>query len=131
MMARRSGGILSTAYASLTLVILIAACKPPPDDRHHMPEASAARGKEIIARVGCGACHVVPGVAWPQGRVGPSLEAFATQNLIAGQVPNRPDLLAGFVRNAPAYVRGSTMPAMPLTEEESRDVAAYLYTLKP
>jgi hypothetical protein len=38
-------------------------------------------------------------------------------------------MLAAYVRDAPALVPGSGMPAMPLTQEESRDVAAYLYTL--
>ena len=94
-----------------------------------MPGASAAHGLEIIERVGCGSCHTIPGLAWPEGRVGPSLEGFADRGLIAGQLPNRPDVLAAFVRNAPALLPGTTMPAMPLSEGESRDVAAYLYSL--
>lgn len=92
-----------------------------------MPQASAVRGKQVIERVGCGACHSIPGVRWPAGEVGPSLEGFANQGLIAGRLPNRPDLLAAFVRNAPAVLPGTTMPAMPLDEAEARDVAAYLY----
>ncbi len=92
-----------------------------------MPQASAARGLEAIARSGCGACHVIPGLRWPQGASGPSLKGFADQGLIAGRLPNRPDTLAAFVRNAPAVLPGATMPAMPLTEVEARDVAAYLY----
>ncbi len=94
-----------------------------------MPGASAARGLEAIERAGCGACHAIPGVRWPEGRTGPSLRGFADRGLIAGRVPNRPDLLAAFVRNAPAVVPETTMPPMPLTEQESRDVAAYLYSL--
>lgn len=92
-----------------------------------MPQASAERGKEAIERAGCAACHRIPGRRWPKGAVGPSLEGFANQGLIAGRVPNRPDLLAAFIRNAPAVLPGTTMPAMPLSEEEARDVAAYLY----
>lgn len=126
-----TGGRLSTAHASLSLVLLIAACKPPPDERHHMPEASAARGKAIIGKAGCGACHTIPGIQWPQGNLGPPLQGFADQTLIAGRLPNRPDLLSAFIRNAPALVPGTAMPAMPLSEGESRDVAAYLYTLEP
>ena len=79
-------------------------------------------------RTGCGSCHRIPGV-WPEGSVGPSLEAFAQQTLIAGRLPNRADVLAEFVRDAPRYAPGTGMPAMPLTQEEARDVAAYLYTL--
>lgn len=92
-----------------------------------MPQASAMRGAEAIKRAGCGACHVVPGIDWPQGGSGPSLEGFADQGLIAGRLPNRPDVLAAFVRNAPATLPGTTMPAMPLSAGEARDVAAYLY----
>lgn len=94
-----------------------------------MPQANAAKGLEAIERVGCGACHAIPGLTWPEGTVGPSLAGFAGRGLIAGRLPNQPDLLAAFVRDAPALVPDTAMPAMPLTEEESRDVAAYLYTL--
>lgn len=92
-----------------------------------MPQASVARGLAAMERVGCGACHVIPGLRWPQGASGPSLEGFAAQGLIAGRLPNRPDMLAAFVRDAPATVPGTTMPAMPLSAQEARDVAAYLY----
>lgn len=120
------GDFLPIARALLP-ILLTAACKPPPQDQHHMPQASPARGKAAIERVGCGACHAIPGVAWPKGATGPSLEGFAGQTLIAGRLPNRPDLLAAYVRNAPATLPGTTMPAMPLTRQEARDVAAYLY----
>lgn len=94
-----------------------------------MPEASASRGLRAMERVGCGSCHTIPGLGWPKGRVGPSLDGFADRSLIAGHLPNRPDVLAAFVRNAPALLPETTMPAMPLSEEESRDVADYLYSL--
>ena len=88
-----------------------------------------ARGKAAIERVGCAACHEIPGIEWPTGRTGPSLAGFDDIGPIAGALPNTPENLAAFVRNAPAAKVGSTMPAMPLTQEESRDVAAYLYGL--
>lgn len=109
-------------------LLLTAACKPPPDEVQHMPQASAARGLEAIERAGCGACHVIPGLVWPRGRSGPSLEGFGDQGLIAGRLPNRPDLLARFVRNAPAVMPDTTMPAMPVSVREARDIAAFLYT---
>lgn len=123
----RAGFRVATAAA----LMLMAGCKPPPDERHQMPEASAARGRETIARAGCTSCHTVPGIRWPQGQVGPSLHGFAASNLISGRLPNRPDILAAYVANAPAVLPGTTMPAMPINREEARDVAAYLYTLKP
>ena len=113
---------------ALVPLLLLTACKPPPDRAQHMPQANAARGMEAISRAGCGACHMIPGIRWPQGRSGPSLEGFADQGLIAGRLANRPDLLAAYVRDAPATLPGTTMPAMPLSAAEARDVAAYLYS---
>ena len=117
------------ARAMPATLLLLAACKPPPDARHHMPEADAAAGRAVVERVGCTSCHAFPDIGWPRGAVGPDLSRFATQTLIAGRLPNRPDQLAAFVRDAPATLPGSAMPAMPIDEAEARDVAAYLYTL--
>ena len=82
------------------------------------PSAQGACGE-------CGSCHAVAGISWPEGRVGARLEGLAERALIAGQVPNTPENMAAFIRNAPAHVPGTTMPAMPLTD--ARDIAAYLY----
>lgn len=117
-----------TAYLT-PLLVLVAACQPPAGERHAMPDADPAAGLAVIERVGCGSCHDIPGLRWPRGRLGPSLVGFADQGLIAGRLPNRPAVLAAYVRNAPALTPGTTMPAMPLSEREARDVAAYLYTL--
>ena len=109
------------------LLVVGAACKPPPEQRQFMPMADAGRGKAVIERVGCGSCHTIRGIDWPQGKVGPSLDGLAHRALIAGKLPNRPDVLAAYIRNAPAMVSGSGMPAMPVDESDSRDIAAYLY----
>lgn len=108
-----------------------AACHQGVAERHPMPGADAGRGREAIVRVGCGSCHTIPGIGWPKGKVGPSLEGYAARALIAGRYPNEPDVLAAYVRNATAYTPNAGMPPMPLTEQEARDVAAYLYTLEP
>lgn len=104
----------------------MAACKPVPEDRHTIDEAAAKRGRAAIERVQCGACHEIPGIDWPRGRLGPSLTGRNEDGLIAGALPNTPENLARFVRNAPAAKPGSTMPPMPLSPEEAHDVAAYL-----
>lgn len=92
-----------------------------------MPGADADRGKQAILKVGCGACHTIPGVRWPRGKAAPALDGMSGRALIAGRVPNQPELLAMFIRNAPSLAPRTTMPEMPLTEQESRDIAAYLY----
>lgn len=87
-------------------------------------------GRAVIAAVECGVCHSIPGIAGANGVVGPPLEDFAQRQFIAGIVPNEPGILARCVRDAPSIAQNTGMPDMPITEEEARDVAAYLYTLR-
>lgn len=105
----------------------LSSCKQPPSSRYAPEPDVRESGLAAIEPVGCGACHEIPGLEWPRGRAGPSLAQFDDYGLIAGAIPNTPENLAAFVRNAPAVKPGSTMPAMPLTPSEARDVAAYLY----
>lgn len=118
-----------TLGTAIALCAGLDACKAPPETRYVSDPADALRGLEAIERVGCAACHEIPGVGWPMGKTGPSLQGFDDFGPIAGQLPNTPANLAAFVRNAPQVKPGSTMPAMPLSETEARDVAAYLHGL--
>lgn len=120
----------SLALVALAAIGLTVGCKPPPAGNQFMPLASAERGRQAIKRAGCGSCHTIAGIDWPQGRAAPELGGFARRALIAGQLPNSPDRLAAFVRNAPAVAPGTTMPAMPLSQQDARDVAAYLYEIE-
>ena len=115
------------AASAIMLALLACACNPPPEPEQFVAGANPAAGKAAIERVGCSSCHAIPGVDWPKGKVGPALGGLSRRAMIAGRLPNQPDVLAAFIRNAPAFVPGSAMPAMPVTEQESRDIASYLY----
>jgi cytochrome c1 len=115
--------------AALLLMLTVVACKAPPKATQAVAGADPSRGRTAIERAGCGACHTIPGI-WPQGKTAMAIDSTADQGLIAGRLPNRPDLLAAFLRNAPATLPGSTMPPMPLGEREARDAVAYLYSLE-
>jgi mono/diheme cytochrome c family protein len=116
--------------SALAAIACTAACKAPPTQAEQFAAADAIRGRELIVAVGCGACHTIKGIDWPQGRSAPGLRGLAGRALIAGQLPNTPENLAAFVREAPRVAPGTTMPAMPLDEQQSRDVAAYLYQIE-
>lgn len=116
----------TTWAVALGCLTLIGACKPPPSSRYQFDAEAMRRGRVAIERVGCAACHEIPGIGWPKGRLAPSLKGFDDVGVIAGSLPKTPANLAAFVRNAPQAKPGSTMPPMPLTEQEARDVAAYL-----
>lgn len=112
------------------ILVLLAACADKRQQPRDITGADAAAGLAVIERLGCAACHQIPGVDWPQGTVGGSLDGFADRSMIAGRFPNQPDTLATWVRNAPSMSATTGMPAMPMTSAEARDVAAYLYTLE-
>ena len=125
--SRRGKSSRWLALACLSLV----ACDGPPDRTPTLGDANAAEGRRLVADKGCVACHTFPEVKWPRGGLGPSLKNFARQGLIAGRLPNQPGVLMQFVRNAPALVPDTAMPAILMTDQEARDVTAYLLTLKP
>ncbi|KAB0265563.1 c-type cytochrome [Microvirga brassicacearum] len=95
-------------------------------------DGDAERGFALVASgaYGCAACHAIPDIRFPKGNVGPPLIGMAGRSLIAGQLPNRPDVLAAFLRNPPALAPQTGMPNVGLSLEQARDIAAYLYTLE-
>lgn len=113
------------AVASASLV----ACAQKPVEAARMLGSDPQVGLALIKRQGCGACHDIPGVAWPRGEVGGRLAGFADRTLIAGRLPNRPDALVRWLRDPPALTPDIAMPSTGLSETQARDVAAYLYTL--
>lgn len=127
----RAGSATARLLPFLALVLAtVSACgsATPPDRR--VVEGDPLRGRQLIAEIGCGACHQIPGVDGANGIVGPSLEGVGRRNLIAGVLPNRPGVLTQWVRDAPSLRPETGMPEMPLTPEQAEDVAAYLYTLR-
>jgi cytochrome c2 len=105
-----------------------------PAERDPPPELVVAggdpeRGKEVIRRSGCSACHVIPGIAGANGLVGPPLDHFARRAYVGGVLPNRPKNLVAWLLDPPAIDEMTAMPAPGISEAEARDVAAYLYRL--
>jgi cytochrome c2 len=115
--------------------VLLAAC----DRSSHVapaqrvPDGDAVRGRALVAdgEFGCTACHDLPDLRAPHGVVGPSLTGIARRSFIAGQLPNRPDVLIAFLENPAALVPATGMPDVRLSAQQARDIAAYLYALEP
>ena len=64
------------------------------------------------------------------GVIGPPLDHFASRSFIAGRLPNTPPNLVTWIRAPQSVDPRTAMPAVGLGDHESRNVAAYLYTLK-
>jgi cytochrome c len=90
----------------------------------------AARGVAAVRRYGCDACHSIPGVPGADRKVGPSLAGIDRRMYIGGVLPNSPGNLIRWIR-APREVDPNTaMPNLGVTQQDARDIAAYLYTLR-
>lgn len=94
---------------------------PPPDQR--------LRGQRLLVQHQCGSCHDIPQVEAARGKVGPSLAGFGRRSYIAGELPNGPQTLASWIVAPGALVPGTAMPAMGVSAEDARDMAAYLHSL--
>jgi cytochrome c2 len=107
--------------------------------RDHRATVAAARaltggepdlGRTKIVSIGCAACHTIPGIKQANATVGPPLTKFAYRSYVAGVARNSPDNLVRWLMDPPSVLPSTAMPNLGLTNEDARDIAAYLYTLK-
>ncbi len=117
----------SEAGAGVVACLLVSGCAPESDYQPRVADGDADRGRTALVRYECGVCHDIPGINWPAGQVGPSLDHYARRPYVAGKFPNEPELLVRWIRDAPALNPLTAMPAMDMPESDARDIAAYLY----
>jgi len=90
----------------------------------------ADRGKLAVSQYACVTCHVIPGVPGTYAPVGPPLGRMAMRTFIAGVLPNTPENMVRWLREPQGIVAHTAMPALGVTEQDARDIAAYLQTLE-
>ncbi len=110
----------------------VAACTGSTPGREPPPQVEGGdpqRGSGLIQHYGCGACHIIPGVRGADGLVGPPLIHWARRGYIAGELENNGDNLVRWVEGPQEVETGTDVPDLNVTEQEARDIAAYLYTI--
>ena len=95
-----------------------------------MTGGNSDAGRSEIEYYGCASCHEISGVAGAQGLIGPSLKHIANRNYIGGVLKNSPDNLIRWIQNAPSINPKTAMPDLQIPEQEARDIASYLHTLR-
>ncbi|HEY6442833.1 MAG TPA: c-type cytochrome [Candidatus Acidoferrales bacterium] len=90
---------------------------------------NASAGRYEIATYGCPTCHTIAGVAGARGLVGPPLNGIGNRSYIAGEIPNTPSNLEHWIQHPHSVEPHTIMPEMNVSDSDSRDIAAYLYTL--
>ncbi len=114
----------------VSIALFLSACSgevngaPEP---HPASKSTIESGRRLIVSYGCGSCHSIPGVAGANGKAGPPLDHFYKQMYIAGRLSNTPENLIRWIRNPQQVIPGNAMPNMGVSEEDARDIAAYLY----
>jgi cytochrome c2 len=112
------------------LAVAVLACHRDEKTARQLTGGDAARGKAAISRYGCGVCHEVKGVDGANGMVGPSLNGIGSRMYLAGRLPNSPDNMIRWIREPQSVANGTVMPNLNVSENDARDIAAYLYTLR-
>ena len=120
-----------TAAVMVAIGVLLAlpGCEPR-EAQANLGLGDAKKGAALIADIGCGSCHTIPGVGGAAGLVGPPLAQLGKRGYIAGMLRTTPENMVLWLRNPQAVVPGNAMPNMRLSDADARDNAAYLATLR-
>ncbi len=88
------------------------------------------RGKDAIGQYGCSSCHTIPGIRGADAMVGPPLTKMGTRTYIGGVLKNTPDNMKMWLKDPPGVDAKTAMPNLHLGDEDVKDIACYLYTLR-
>jgi putative membrane protein len=132
--ADRRAGYAGKTVAVLALLVSLttAACGSVPhaEEVRLLTGGDPYRGRERIGHYGCDTCHTIPGVPTADATVGPPLTQVARRMYLAGHIANSPENMMRWIQHPRAHDPLTAMPEMAVTERDSRDIAAYLYTLR-
>jgi cytochrome c2 len=124
------------ARAALFVLLLVccdfAACKHTPSPEYQqvaqLTGGDARAGRQLLREKGCVTCHTLQSVPGARGLVGPPLDGIADRSYLAGELANTPENMVTWIEHPHQVEPKTVMPEMGLSEQESRDIAAYLYT---
>ncbi len=119
----------------LACVALLGAAAAACDDTNvrvarELTGGDPARGRTLLTSYGCVSCHTIPGILDATATVGPPLTKVAMRSYLAGRIENTPANMEQWIRNPKSVDEKTAMPITGVTERDSRDIVAYLYTLR-
>jgi cytochrome c oxidase subunit II len=94
------------------------------------PSGEAARGRELFLSTSCANCHAIRGTK-ANSDIGPDLTHVASRTTLAAlTIDNSPADLLRWISDPQHVKPGAKMPALRLSQDDFRAIAAYLQTLK-
>ena len=123
---------LAAACAFACALVALSSCQQAELERkaEAMTGGSPRRGAAAINRYGCGTCHTIPGVPGATALVVPNLHQVASRLNLAGVLTNTPDNMVRWIQRPRDVDPLTAMPNLGVTDQDARDIASYLYTLK-
>lgn len=118
------------ALGGLSACVWQGSVAPSRTGQLYIPGGDVTRGWQLVQEYGCISCHTIPGVPGANATVGPPLNQWVERHYIAGQVANTPENLILFLQHPEQIAPGTVMPNMGVTDQDARDMGAYLYTLQ-
>jgi cytochrome c2 len=128
--ARDAAGARRRLAAVLAVATWLGGCGAGEDPAVRLTGGDPGRGQRTIKQYGCETCHRIPGVSGAAGTVGPPLDRMARRSFVAGRLSNSPENLIQWIRDPQAVDPRTAMPDTGVTDQDARDIAAYLYTLR-
>ncbi|WP_431323293.1 c-type cytochrome [Rhizobium sp. YTU87027] len=118
---------LVAAVAAFAAGALIKDARQRNDVARDLTGGDPSKAAPIFRRYGCTGCHVIPGIAGADGKVAAPLSGIRQRVYIAGVVDNNADNLVQWIVSPQAFSPRTAMPSTGITQQEARDLAAYLY----
>jgi cytochrome c2 len=103
---------------------------PHEQDVRRLTGGDPFRGRELVRGYGCDSCHTIPGVLTADAHVGPPLIHIARRMYLAGHIQNTPENMMRWLQHPRTLDPKTAMPEMGVTEQDSRDITAFLYTIR-
>lgn len=121
-------------FAALVVGLsLLPGCADPRREREEdavaLTGGDPARGREAVRRYGCLSCHTVPGLPG-DANVGPPLDRVGSRVYLGGVLVNTPGNMQKWLKDPDGVDPKTAMPNIGATDDDIRDIACYLYTLR-
>jgi mono/diheme cytochrome c family protein len=114
----------------LGAVAAMLACSKPERRDVLALNGSPHRGRAVLQRYGCDACHGIDGLPDPSVPVAAPITDISQQQYIAGTLPTTPANLVLWIRFPQRVKPGTAMPDLAVSDQDARDIATYLYSLR-
>lgn len=130
MSARRAALLAAGLACAAALSGCLRDRDPYLEERHTVAGGKPAEAEAALRAYGCVNCHTIPGVRGADALVGPPLTGWSRRRFIAGRIPNEPDELVRWILHPQGVKPGTAMPDMGVSDQDARNIAAYLFTLR-